>query len=332
MSGRADPLLIQPGLATEHVRKAAGDGRPSAVTTVGLSKRYGRRLAVDALSLEVPAGVVAGFIGPNGAGKTTTMAMLLGLVHPTAGGGTVLGIGLDDPASYMGRVGALIEAPAFWPGLSGIENLRVLATLGGHDASRIPEVLTLVGLDARGSDRFGRYSFGMKQRLGIAAALLGDPALLVLDEPTNGLDPAGINEMREFIRAVADGERTVLVSSHILSELEQVCDWLIVINQGSLVYQGPAQGFLGHADTMIALAPEHLGDLEQLADLARADGYEPRRQGGELIVPIADDDPRSTAVALNKAAMAQGIVLAGLHVRRPSLESHYLAVVEERER
>src|SRR5262249_4754037 len=162
MSGRADPLLIQPALATERVRKAAGDGSPSAVTTVGLSKRYGRRLAVDGLSLEVPAGVVAGFIGPNGAGKTATMAMLLGLVRPTAGSGTLLGVGLGAPASSLGGVGALIEAPAFWRGLSGIETLRVLATLGGHDASRIAEVLTLVGLDARGSDRFGQYSFGMK--------------------------------------------------------------------------------------------------------------------------------------------------------------------------
>jgi ABC-2 type transport system ATP-binding protein len=307
-------------------------GRPAALTTNGLSKRYGRQLAVDALSIEVPAGVVAGFIGPNGAGKTTTMAMLLGLVRPTSGTGTVLGASVENPASYLGRVGALIEAPAFWPGLSGIENLRVLSTLGSHDASRIPELLTLVGLGARGSDRFGQYSFGMKQRLGIAAALLGDPELLVLDEPTNGLDPAGINEMREFIRSVGDGKRTVLVSSHILSELEQVCDWLIVIDRGSLVYQGPAQGFLSQASTVIALAPEHLGDLERLAALIRADGHEPRPEGAELIVPVVEDDPRTVALALNKAAIAQDIVLAELHVRRPSLESHYLAVVEERER
>ena len=200
---------------------------------------------MDNLSIEVPAGVVAGFIGPNGAGKTTTMAMLLGLVTPTAGSATVLGSSLHDPASYLGRVGALIETPAFWPGLTGIENLRVLATLGGHDARRIPELLELVGLDARGHDKFGQYSLGMKQRLGIAAALLGDPELLVLDEPTNGLDPAGIKEMREFILGLADGERTMLVSSHILSELEHIADWLIVINDGSLVYQGPAEGFLG---------------------------------------------------------------------------------------
>jgi ABC-2 type transport system ATP-binding protein len=302
-----------------------------ALTTTGLSKRYGRRLAVDALSVEVPAGVVAGFIGPNGAGKTTTMAMLLGLVRPTSGTATVLGASVEDPAAYLGRVGALIEAPAFWPGLSGIENLRVLATLGDHDASRIPEVLDLVGLSGRGSDRFGQYSFGMKQRLGIAAALLGDPALLVLDEPTNGLDPAGINEMREFIRSIGDGERTVLVSSHILSELEQVCDWLIVIDRGSLVYQGPTEGFLGETSTVIALAPEHPGDLERLAALLRADGHEPRPEGDELVVPVPNGDAREVALALNKAAIAQGIVLAELHARRPSLEAQYLSIVGERQ-
>jgi ABC-2 type transport system ATP-binding protein len=307
-------------------------GRPAAVITDGLTKRYGPQLAVDALTIEVPAGVVAGFIGPNGAGKTTTMAMLLGLVRPTSGTGTVLGASIEDPAGYLGRVGALIEFPAFWPGLSGIENLRALATLGGHDASSIPELLALVGLEGRGSDRFGEYSFGMKQRLGIAAALLGDPKLLVLDEPTNGLDPAGINEMREFIRSVGDGERTVLVSSHILSELEQVCDWLIVIDRGALVYQGPTQGFLGRAGTVIALAPEHLGDLERLAALVRANGHELRPEGARLIVPVAEDDPREVAVALNKAAIAEDIVLGELHVRRPSLESNYLAVVEERGR
>ena len=310
---------------------APGAGQPAALTTNGLTKRYGRRLAVDALSVEIPAGVVAGFIGPNGAGKTTTMAMLLGLVRPTSGTATVLGASVEDPAAYLGRVGALIEAPAFWPGLSGIENLRVLATLGGHDASRITRVLDLVGLSGRGSDRFGEYSFGMKQRLGIAAALLGDPALLVLDEPTNGLDPAGINEMREFIRAVGDGERTVLVSSHILSELEQVCDWLIVIDRGSLVYQGPAAGFLGETGTVIALAPEHVDDLERLAALVRADGHEPRRQGADLVVPVANEDAREVALALNKAAISQGIVLAELHARRPSLESQYLSIVGERQ-
>jgi ABC-2 type transport system ATP-binding protein len=308
------------------------EGRPPALTTVGLSKRYGSRLAVDSLDLEVPAGVVAGFIGPNGAGKTTTMAMLLGLVAPTAGSGTVLGASLNEPASYLGRVGALIETPAFWPGLSGVQNLRVLARLGGHDASRIPEVLSLVGLDSRGEDRFGQYSLGMKQRLGIAAALLGDPELLVLDEPTNGLDPAGINEIRQFILGLADGKRTVLVSSHILSELEHISDWLIVIDDGSLLYQGPAEAFLGRVPTVLVLAPEHVIDLDRLEALAQADGHDPRLEDDELIVPVEEYDARATAAALNRAALAEGIVLAELHLRRPTLESQYLAAVNGSER
>jgi ABC-2 type transport system ATP-binding protein len=298
-----------------------------ALVTHDLTKRYGGRAAVDNLSIEVPSGVVAGFIGPNGAGKTTTMAMLLGLVAPTAGSAIVLGSSLDDPAAYLGRVGALIETPAFWPGLTGIENLRVLAKLSGHDAGYIPDVLDLVGLAGRGGDRFGAYSLGMKQRLGIAAALLGDPELLVLDEPTNGLDPVGINEIRQFILELADGERTVLVSSHILSELEHVSDWLIVINDGSLLYQGPADSFLGRVSTTIALAPEHPGDLQRLAALIRADGHEPRRDNGGLAVPVDNDDAKAVAAALNKAAVAHGIVLAELHTRRPSLESQYLAAI-----
>jgi ABC-2 type transport system ATP-binding protein len=244
----------------------------------------------------------------------------------------VLGASLEEPPSYLGRVGALIETPAFWPGLSGVENLRVLATLGGHDPSRIPEVLTLVRLDARGGDRFGQYSLGMKQRLGIAAALLGDPELLVLDEPTNGLDPAGINEMRQFILGLADGKRTVLVSSHILSELEHVCDWLIVIDEGALLYQGPAQGFLGQVPAVIALAPEHLGDLDRLAALVRADGHEPRRGDAELVVPVEEHESTAVAAALNQSAIARGIVLAELHLRRPSLESQYLAAIDGGER
>src|SRR4051794_14909161 len=170
----------------------------SAVSMDGLTKSYGRRVAVDALTVDIPSGVVAGFIGPNGAGKTTTMAMLLGLVRPTAGSAAVLGEPLDAPKRYMHRVGALLEGPALWPGLTGAENLRVLAKLGDHDPGRIPEVLSLVGLADRAGDRFARYSLGMKQRLGIAAALLGDPELVILDEPTNGLDPAGIREMRQL--------------------------------------------------------------------------------------------------------------------------------------
>jgi ABC-2 type transport system ATP-binding protein len=183
------------------------------IETERLTKRYGKRTAVDDLSITVPIGVVAGFIGPNGAGKTTTMSMLLGLAAPTGGDGAVLGKPISEPSGYLAQVGALIERPAFYPGLSGEENLRLLATVGGHDPARVADVLDLVGLGERGGDRFGAYSMGMKQRLGIAGALLGDPALLILDEPTNGLDPAGIHEMRQLIRELADRGRTIFVAA-----------------------------------------------------------------------------------------------------------------------
>ncbi|MEY2468303.1 MAG: type transport system ATP-binding protein [Actinomycetota bacterium] len=198
----------------------------TALTTTGLTKRYGARTAVDNLDIELPTGVVAGFVGPNGAGKTTTMAMLLGLVRPSAGTATVLGRSISDPAGYLPRVGALIENPAFYPALTGVENLRMFATVAGHDHASIPTVLETVRLTDRGDDRYSKYSLGMKQRLGIAAALLGDPELLILDEPANGLDPQGVREMRSLIAGLAGTGRTVLVSSHDLSELEQVCDWL----------------------------------------------------------------------------------------------------------
>ena len=298
-----------------------------ALVTHGLTKRYGTRLAVNDLSLEVPKGVVAGFIGPNGAGKTTTMAMLLGLVAPSAGGATILGSSLDDPAAYLGRVGALIETPAFWPGLTAVQNLRVLATLAGHDPGRIPAVLDQVGLGDRSGDRFGEFSLGMKQRLGIAAALLGDPELLVLDEPTNGLDPAGINEIRRFILELADGDRTILISSHLLGELEHVADWLLVINDGSLLYQGPADSFFRRAPTVIALVPERDGDLGRLAAIVRAEGHDPTNGASELTVPVAEEEARAVAAALNMAANLRGIVLAELHTRKPSLESQYLAAI-----
>lgn len=300
----------------------------TAVAVDTLTKRFGSRTAVDRLTLEIPTGVVAGFIGPNGAGKTTTMAMLLGLVAPSAGTGTVLGQPLGDPAAYLGRVGALIESPAFWPGLTGAQNLQTMTALGGHDPAGIPGVLDLVGLADRANDRFGEYSLGMKQRLGIAAALLGDPQLLILDEPTNGLDPVGINEIRQLIGSVGRDDRTVLVSSHILAELEQVCDWLIVIDHGSLVYQGPADGFLAQAGAVVVIAPERHADLDRLGLLVRAEGHDVVPDDTGLAVLVDGAEPRTLAAALNRLAVEHGILLAELHVRRPTLESHYLAIVE----
>jgi len=300
---------------------------PPAVSLRALTKRYGERAAVDELTIDVPAGVVAGFVGPNGAGKTTTMAMLLGLVRPTAGGGTVLGEPLGDPAAYLGRVGALIEGPAFYGGLTGARNLAVLATAGGHDTAEIPRLLDLVGLGARGDDRFRAYSFGMKQRLGIAGALLGDPRLLILDEPINGLDPAGVHEMRGLIAGLAEGDRTVLVSSHVLAELEQVCDWLIVIDGGRLVYQGPADELLGRTGAKLVLAPEHPADLVRLRALVAATGHDGRAGGDHVEIDCNGTDPRALAAAMNRAACAGGIVLAELRVARTTLEDTYLTMV-----
>jgi ABC-2 type transport system ATP-binding protein len=299
-----------------------------ALAVEGLTKRYGDRAAVDDLTVALPRGVVTGFIGPNGAGKTTTMAMLLGLVRPTSGTGTVLGEPLERPERYLGRVGALVEGPALWPALTAVQNLAVLARLGGHDPAGIPAVLDLVGLADRADDRFGQYSLGMKQRLGIAAALLGDPDLLVLDEPTNGLDPVGISDMRDLIGRIAADDRTVLVSSHLLAELEHVCDWLLIIEEGRLVYGGPVEGFATKVGSEIILGPVDPLELLALADVVTAGGHEAGRDGDHLVVAVDGHDPRRLAASLNRAAASAGIVLAELHVRRPTLESTYLRLLE----
>ncbi|MCU1483498.1 MAG: type transport system ATP-binding protein [Actinomycetia bacterium] len=297
-----------------------------ALATSGLTKRYGHRTAVDGLDLELPTGVVAGFVGPNGAGKTTTMAMLLGLVRPTSGTATVLGRPIDRPAAYLHDVGALIESPAFYPALTGVENLRVLATVGGHDADRIPALLELVGLGGRGDDRYRGYSLGMKQRLGIAAAMLGDPKLLILDEPSNGLDPQGMREMRELIVRLSRADRTVLVSSHVLSELEQVCDWLVLIDTGRTLFQGPAREFLAGSDGL-AIAPERIDDLPRLAELLTGGGHRVVRRDDHLVATV-DGDPARTAAAVNRAAHDAGIVLVELHAERSTLEERYLTMVQ----
>ena len=272
----------------------------SAVSVHGLTKRYGDRTVVDGFDLELPQGVVAGFVGPNGAGKTTTMAMLLGLVAPSAGDGSVLGDTITAPAAYLPRVGAMIESPAFYPALSGRQNLRMFATVGRHPAERIPALLDTVGLGDRGDDQYRTYSLGMKQRLGIAAALLGDPALLILDEPANGLDPQGVHEMRGLIGSLARRGRTVLVSSHDLSELEQICDWLVLIEAGRSVYQGPAADFIRSSGDELGVVPEHDRDLDTLVAVLASDGHRVDVSTGAsssatTTSPGATSPPRSTA-------------------------------------
>ena len=293
----------------------------------GLTKVYRGRAVVDRLDLEVPTGVVAGFVGPNGAGKTTTMRMLLGLVRPSRGEATVLGHPLSDPAAYLPRVGALIEGPAFYPALSGRKNLEVLATVGGHDLGQVPELLHQVGLAGRADDPTGTYSLGMKQRLGIAGALLGDPELLVLDEPANGLDPAGIRQMRELVGGLARHDRTVLVSSHVLSELEQVCTWLLMIDDGRLVFQGPAAELLDQTVTRLAVACERPADVARLGRVLNGDGHRVRVETAAAFVDVDGEDPRRLAAAVNRAAFEAGVVLVELRPVRTTLEDRYLSMV-----
>lgn len=217
-----------------------------ALATRGLQKSYGSRVALAGLDLSVPTGVVYGFLGPNGAGKTTTMRLLTGLIHPDAGTIELLGrpFGRGDRHRLF-EVGALIESPSFYPYLSGRENLRSLAATGAATSnSRIEELLELVGLRDRARDKVQTYSLGMKQRLGIAAALLSDPRLLLLDEPSNGLDPAGIVAMRETLRQLAATGKTVFVSSHVLGEVQQLADVIGIIASGRLVREGPIEQLL----------------------------------------------------------------------------------------
>jgi ABC-2 type transport system ATP-binding protein len=236
------------------------------IVTQGLTKRYGDLVAVQDLDLRVRAGEVYGFLGPNGAGKTTTLRMLLGLVRPTAGRIMLNG----RPAGSLGGrplegVGALIEGPAFYPYLSGRDNLRVLARHAAVPDRRVDVVLDLVDLTARSGDRYATYSMGMKQRLGVAAALLKDPRLLILDEPTNGLDPAGMADMRAMIRRLGTSGCTVLVSSHLLGEVEQICDRVGVIFRGRLVSEGTVADLRGTADLRVVAVP-----LDRAAGRARS--------------------------------------------------------------
>jgi ABC-2 type transport system ATP-binding protein len=205
-----------------------------------LTKTYGSADAVRDLTFSLPAGRVVGLLGPNGAGKTTLLRMLLGLARPTSGAARVLGEPIERPERYLPRVGAALDGPAFHPGLTGRRALRSLATLGGLDEARVDETLRLVGLDAaRADQRLGGYSLGMRQRLALAAALLPDPELLVLDEPTNGLDPVGIHELRALLRDLARREgRSILVSTHLVHEVELACDHVVVLRAGRLAFAG----------------------------------------------------------------------------------------------
>jgi ABC-2 type transport system ATP-binding protein len=312
---------------TIPVPAAASRTTSPAVAVEGLIKRFGGRAAVADLDFEIPAGTLAGFIGPNGAGKTTTLRMLVGLLRPTAGRGEVLGHPLTKPERYLSNVGALIEAPGFYPGLSGEHNLRVLAAAAGLDPEPISHLLERVGLEERARDPYKTYSLGMKQRLGIAAALLGDPEFLILDEPSNGLDPLGMRDMRLLLSALRNEGRTVLVSSHLLGELEQICDWLIVIREGRRLFQGTPEELLGGEE--LSMRPEHEHDVARLASIVAGGRLrETRTEDGQLLVPFANPDGRRSEIAdIARTAAAAGITLVEIAPNKKHLEQSYLDLI-----
>jgi ABC-type multidrug transport system ATPase subunit len=295
-----------------------------AIETHGLTKQYSTGvLAVNDLNLTVRTGEVYGFLGPNGAGKTTTLRMLSGLLHPTRGTAIVAGAAPGTPASLV-RLGAMVETPAFYPYLSGRDNLRIVARYAGVPSSRIEPVLKQVDLTDRARHKFKTYSTGMKQRLGVAAALLKDPALLILDEPTSGLDPQGTVEMRALIKSIRGEGRTVMLSSHLLNEVELTCDRVGVISKGKLVAEG----------TVDELRARSGGS----ALIVRAEPTEKALLFLETIIPPAKVQLHngqfslgvelSRAASINKQLVSEGIDVSELRVSEASLEDVFLQLTE----
>ena len=321
------PLSSDPSQASQTTLGtgcAPGSARGAwAIETQGLSKHFGQHKAVDGLTIRIPAASITGFVGPNGAGKTTTIRLLLGLVRPSAGSATILGHPLTEPARYLPRVGALVEAPAFYPSLSGQTNLDVLARLGGYPRARVSELLDLVELSDRAHDRVGTYSLGMKQRLGVAIALLPDPDLLMLDEPANGLDPLGIIGIRDLLRRLRDQGKTIVLSSHLLGELEQVADWLVMLNQGKALFSGPARDLLDRRAELVVEAEDTV-QLDLVERLASEAGYTVTRE--DRTVRIAC--PASFAETLNRQAKEAGATGVTIRTREASLEQIFLDLMK----
>ncbi len=296
-----------------------------AIRTSKLTKRYGTRLAVDALDLEVHQGEIFGFLGPNGAGKTTTIGMLLGLVAPTSGEAALFGHDvIAAPAVALREVGAMIETPAFYPYLSGRDNLRALALASGLPAQRVGEVLATVGLSERGNDRFRAYSLGMRQRLGVAAALLGDPRLLILDEPTNGLDPAGQQEIRTLIRGLARDGRTIFLCSHTLGEVEQLCGRVAILKAGAIVAQGEVAELLRRGRGLrVRVAADEARAITILRATAWVASVTP--DNGVLLVDV----PADRAADVTMLLASHSIAVAEIRANEERLEAFFLEITAD---
>ena len=304
-----------------------------AVETSGLTKRFGDRTAVDQVDLLVPAGIAFGYLGPNGAGKTTLIRMLLGLTRPTAGSMRLLGYPVPGQRSVaLRRVGAMAEEPRFLDHLTGRENLRINAAAREPAAqSRIEAALERAGLRERAGERVARYSTGMRQRLGVARCLLADPQLLVLDEPTNGLDPAGIAEFRLMIRALVSEGRTVMLSSHLLDEVERICDVAAIVDRGRIVAQGPVGELAAAGARSVVVQVSDPGRALSVLNghpavhSASGDGQQIRVSLG----PVAGDQARSTAADINRRLVEAGVDVYQLDLPAATLEERFLDITHK---
>lgn len=313
-------------MATAQPQAPPGEISPAsepAIVTEGLTKRYGTLLAVDHLNLTVERGEIFGFLGPNGAGKTTTMRMLLGLIKPTAGTARVLGLDIAHHLpEILARTGSIIENPTFYPYLSGRDNLRAVARLTGTPESRIPPILDLMDLTGAANRSFKSYSLGMKQRLAVGAAMLASPDLLILDEPANGLDPAGIVEMRALMKRLKDEGHTVIISSHVLHEIEQICDRIAILSHGKVVVQGDVTSLL--AGNVLEVEIDAAERAETV--LREIPWIEEVSRSGQRLTIHADPN---RAADINRALAEQDLYLSELRVREQSLEQYFLDVTGE---
>jgi ABC-2 type transport system ATP-binding protein len=306
-------------LSSSHSSTSTADQQSPAVEVEHLSKRYGRTVAVDDLTFSIPSGTIAGFLGPNGAGKTTTLRMLVGLAAPTSGSARVLGRAYQSMLEPIRRVGAMLEVAGYHPSRTARNHLRLLARTGDIEAARVDELLALVELEGAANRAVGGFSSGMRQRLGLAAALLGDPQLLLLDEPANGLDPKGIRWLRRFLRSQAHEEgKTVFVSSHVLAEVAQMVDDVVIIDRGRLIAQGPVGTVVAHMGRRLAVrspAADALGDL-LLAENATVTRSDEER----LLVSGIDIEE------VGQIAAANSLTLFELREEGMSLEDTFLAL------
>lgn len=292
------------------------------VKTTSLTKHYGRIKAVDNLTLEIPDNCVFGLLGPNGSGKTTTLGMLLDVINPTSG--TYSWFGNYSRKENRQKIGSLLEVPAFYPYLSAVNNLNIIAEIKNAGSEYINEVLRLVGLYERRDSPYHTYSLGMKQRLALASALLCDPKVMILDEPTNGLDPGGIAEIRTLIKTIASQGKTIILASHLLDEVQKVCTHFAVLNEGKLLYSGLVNEVTGE-DQRVEISSDDLARLTKA--LKSYSGTKQLDQSGDkLIVTLTDN---ITITELSRYVYEQGIVITNLVSLRKSLESQFLEILKE---